>query len=193
MSRNSMKVILSAIAGTILGFFISKQLSIPYFEIAKKVNVIDAITLIVTICIAVFLSMYYDTHKDSKRATNELLLKRAEFSLEQLELLENEISDGENRFHKIMFYCKLMNSSVSLITDMIGESNADSPYLDELRKQSVSLRKLLSDDKKSPDGTHPVQIKKGVISYSSERSTIILNSINEIRKLFVKFQISLIK
>jgi hypothetical protein len=189
------------ILGTIvifsIGVTIGKLLNWGYFELVKEISIIDALTLFITIGLAIYVAKILEKEVQDVRIEKELymakitelegILNNFETLIEEKEVIYSKIN---NRIHS----CRIKKNSIfDSIKDSLKQieiSDIDS-FEREITDKINSLKRLLTETPAVPSKTPELSVKRGIANYSTNRAIEICTEINAINENLFKMKVKI--
>jgi hypothetical protein len=158
-----------------------------YFEFSKEISIIDALTLFVTIGLALYIT------KVLEKETQDIRIKK-DLYIAKISELEDFLSSFESLMEEPnIFYTKINNR---IHSSRIKKNSIFATIRDDFKLINANeLEKAISNDmnllKQFLTGTNTIQlsVKKDIANYSEERKVEIYTKINAIKETFFKMKI----
>lgn len=164
------------IALVLVGVVLGKFIDFPYFEISKKVDLINALSILVTILIAVLITVFFDKRKNDNRIEKDLILRRVDNVYEITNDLQKESISGEIPYTEAASMIKRINTSIQSIYKTVEKCQftIENDIKESIKNAISDLRNILTDtpkinEEKIEKSDLPIEVKDGVISYNRQR------------------------
>ncbi len=197
LKRNSTIVILLCLSFCI-GFFLRCWYEIGTCQINTTINALDAISLIATIILGVYIAKTLQKEVQDKRIEKDMYLGLIS-AIEQIirdidNLVENSGGNNlhYNRIVNVMHRCRIKKVDVFKALGSINNGSLKSKIDDCDQKLKTELRILktaLTETSVKASSTPSVKLKKNMVTYSDERRIEIITSINAIESSLFKLKI----
>ena len=197
LKRNSTIVILLCLSFCI-GFFLRCWYEIGTCQINTTINALDAISLIATIILGVYIAKTLQKEVQDKRIEKDMylgLISAIEQIIRDIEnLVENSGGNNlhYNRIVNVMHRCRIKKVDVFKALGSINNGSLKSKIDDCDQKLKTELRILktaLTETSVKASSTPSVKLKKNMVTYSDERRIEIITSINAIESSLFKLKI----
>lgn len=198
MNKNRTIEIIIAVSFFIIGLFVRNWWEIGTISIDTKINVLDAISLVVTIGVGIYIAKILEKDVQDKRIEKDMYLARIagiEHILDSIEsLIENSKGNEIHYSHVVnmMHRCRIKKSDVfkALEKKDVGKLNSQiDDYNQKLKTNFQLLKKSLTDTTVGDPKNPAVKLKNNIVNYSEERSLEILTSINAIESIFFDLKV----
>lgn len=186
--NNIIFIIIGILVGLIIGLIIKNFPGIYYFSWDCSVSIVDLVSIIITILLALFISLKLDVIAENKKAEKELLISKIENLEKKLLLISESIQNKGFSYKSIVAQYTLLKEEKQHITDVFNNYK----YLEKYKKDiddKISILKypLTSTDNKD------LKVNKDKSTYSNERINEINKMILDIKKLLFKIKLDIIK
>lgn len=187
-----------AICFFIIGIFIRNWWEIGTMSLDTKINVLDAISLLATIWVGIYIAKILEKEVQDKRIEKDMYLSRIESIEYVLGNIESLIEDSKgkqihyNHIVNMMHRCRIKKSDVFNALEKRDTDKLKSQineYNQKLKTEFQLLKKSLTDTTVGDDKHPAVKLKDNIVNYSEERSLEILTSINSIESIFFDLKI----
>jgi len=196
MKRKIINIISLFIAFS-LGFTISKLTNWGYFTINKDISIIDALSLFLTIGLAIYITKILEKEVQESRIEKDLFISKICEIENSLKLIEDLIESKDASFSKLnnkIHLCRILKKS---FFDSIKETfneNKNKRFLELESKVSINinnLKRLLTETPIEKKDLPAVSLKKGIVNYSDNRVLEINVEINSIKDIFFKVKVNI--
>lgn len=185
-------ILLSLIVGILIGLPYNLQSASFSFTI----ELIDIITIIVTIFLAIYITGALERRVQDDRIEKELhiaLIERLEKSLTEI---EDEIKSENIKYKYIVstvskFRIKKNNLKKSLEDTFPQSSKILSSEIDNISILIESLKRLLTESSIDPNENKEAVVSDNIVTYSPSRLTSIDKKINELENKLFRLKIQL--
>ena len=188
LKRNSIIAILLCLSFCI-GFFLRCWYEIGTCKINTTINALDAISLIATIVLGVYIAKTLQKEVQDKRIEKDMYLGLIS-AVEQIirdinNLVENSGSNNlhYNRIVNIMHRCRIKKADVFNALGSIDNKTLKSEiddYDKKLKTELQNLKTALTETSVKASSKPSVKLVKNMVTYSEERIIEIITSINTI-------------
>ena len=129
--------------GVLFGVF----LNIPYFSVDGKINIIDALSLVCTILLAIYITKVLEKSKEDKRNEKDLILIRTDDIFQIITTISSKISPSGINYNEITALLKRLSMSIQVIYNVLNLISIEiDPKSKALINDSVrKIRDLLTD------------------------------------------------
>lgn len=180
------KIIYSFIIFSI-GLTLGKVIDWGYFELSKEISIIDALTLIVTVGLGLYIAKVLESEVQNDRIEKDLYLSKISEIEEHLSTLEHLIEGDNISYLQITNQLHLCNIKRNLIFNNI-KSITNNKLQSELvakektlKRRNRRLRNLLTNSPREGEINNNILIEDNIIIYSPERIIEILSESNSIK------------
>ena len=197
LKRNSTIVILLCLSFCI-GFFLRCWYEIGTCQINTTINALDAISLIATIILGVYIAKTLQKEVQDKRIEKDMylgLISAIEQIIRDIDNLVENSGSYNLHYHRIvnvMHRCRIKKVDVFKALGSINNGSLKSKIDDCDQKLKTELRILktaLTETSVKASSTPSVKLKKNMVTYSDERRIEIITSINAIESSLFKLKI----
>lgn len=167
-------------------------------NIDTTINVLDAISLVATIAVGIYIAKILQKEVQDKRIEKDMylgLILSVERILNDLEtLIEN--SEGSTlhyqRVVSIIHRCRIKKIDIFKALDSIDNKLLKSKVNDldqRLKGELKILKKALTETSVNSSPTPSVKLENNIIHYSEDRIIEIITSINAVERIFFKLKV----
>lgn len=186
--------IIILLAGWILGNrwqFIECKLDLTF-------NIVDVITLFVTIVMGIYIAWILEKEVQDKRIEKDMYLARIGMIEEIIDELDDmfQNSNGQSVDYKkvVSLEHRIKTKKDSIFKYILGNSHGKinkelTKYDELLRGEFKDLRNFLTQTSASDSEPKDIKIKNDKASYSAERITCVLNSLNNIDNKLLEIKV----
>jgi hypothetical protein len=178
-----------------IGITIGKLFNWGYFELSKEVNIIDALTLFVTIGVAIYVAKILEKEVQDVRIEKELYIAKIteiESILKDFEILVEEKDSSYNKINNRINSCRMKKGSIfNTIKEnlkQIKTKDFDS-FEKEITDGINSLKRLLTETPAVKETNPAISVKKDIVTYSPNRIIEINTEINSISENLFKIKV----
>ena len=178
-----------------IGMTIGKLLNWGYFELSKEVNIVDALTLFVTIGVAIYIAKILEKEVQDVRIEKELYIAKIteiESILKDFEILVEEKDSSYNKINNRINSCRMKKGSIfNTIKENLKQvktkdfDNFEKGITDGIN----SLKRLLTETPAVAEENPAISVKKDIVTYSSNRIIEINTEINSISDNLFKIKV----
>lgn len=184
--------VIIALLSLCIGITIGKLFNWGYFEISNELNIIDALSLFVTIGLALYITSVLERKVQTDQVEKEIIsLKIAEIeeSISSIHEIINEDKIKYSKVNSIMHRTSvtrnyLFNELKNLKIDTVSKTGESLEGI--IKNEHIKLKRLLTETPIDQNGNTEIKVQKGVVEYNDKRKTDIntaVCSLNE--KLFI--------
>jgi uncharacterized protein YneF (UPF0154 family) len=184
----------------VLGIIIGKFYNFPQFEISKSIDLINLLSIIVTIGLAIIITVYFDKTKNDNRIEKDLILRRVDNIYEITNELQKECVSGTIPYTEAASSIKRMNTSLKSIYKTIDKCqfSIKDDIKESLKDAIGDLRDKLTDTPKINEeqiqkAELPIEVKDGVIHYNRQRIAQIESKFDGIKDCLFELEIRINK
>ena len=178
-----------------IGITIGKLLNWGYFELSKEVSIIDALTLFVTIGVAIYVAKILEKEVQDVRIEKELYIAKIteiESILKDFEILVEEKDSSYNRINNRINSCRMKKGSIfNTIKEKFRQVKTKD--FDRSEKEITdginSLKRLLTETPAVKETNPAISVKKDIVTYSPNRIIEIYTEINFINENLFKMKV----
>ncbi len=192
------KLWLSALLITTLfiGFIIGKFVEVPGFIVDKNINLLHALSIFVTLFIALLISVFFQKNKDINNSANEIIINRIHKIVDILDSLHDTILEGHIEVFRAPSISKRIYSSLKCVFQSINDCSisvsVDFPTLEQKYRLMKDL--LTNTPAQIDEGTStPVKVENGKYIYSDGRISEIEQNIEELKNILFSTQLEINK
>lgn len=160
-------LIVSLVIGSILGKILGNY---ELFTIDTQLNLIDLLSILVTILLAIYIAKVLDKEKQNSQSSKDLVLKKIDQLETDILQFENLLECCQIELLKVTSNCKKMSTQFSRITKMCREFsltiNADS--IEELKDAIHKIREILTTTQPGVDSRESrleVRVENGIVFF----------------------------
>ena len=180
----------------IFGIIIGKIISFPFFKISKEIDLINLLSIIVTIGLAILITTYFDKRKSDYRTEKDLIIKRVDDIYSICSVLQIEAISGKIPYTEAASSIKRINVSIKSVYSLINKSNinVDNETKQKFKKSLSELKDILTDtpmisEEEIASSDIPISVKNGVIHFNRERVSQIEFKFDKLKDLLLEWQI----
>ena len=160
----------------LVGILIGKFLSFPHFEISPKINLVNATSILVTVLIAVLITVFFDKRKSDNRIEKDLILGRVDNVYEITNELQKESVSGKIQYTEAASSIKRISTAMQSIYRTVDK--CEFTIKDDIKTSIQSAisqqRDLLTDTPKMSEdqienSDLPIEVRDGIIKYNRQR------------------------
>jgi hypothetical protein len=178
-----------------IGFTSGKLVEWGYFVIVNEIRIIEAFTLFVTIGLAFYVTYILEKEMQDVRIIKELYLAKISELETMLNSFENLIECTNISYQKInnrIHFCRIKKNSIfSNVEDNFKKIQSEEfdIFKKEITNKMNSLKRLLTETSPVLNQNSEISIKKGIVTYSSNRIIEICTDINTINENLFKMKV----
>lgn len=196
MKKKAINIIALIVAFSI-GFTLSKLTNWGYFSLNRDISIIEALSLFITIGLAIYISKILEKEVQENRTEKDLFIAKLCEIESNLSNIEDYIDCKDTSFCKVnskVHLCRILKKSIfESIKEVFTErkSKIFSELEDKVSISINNLKRLLTEtpiDKKSASS---VSLKNGIVNYSDDRVLDIKVEINSLKDNLFKIKIKI--
>lgn len=179
-----------------VGITIGKLFDWGYFELSKEISIIDALTLLSTLGVAIYITKTLEKEVNDNRIEKDLFLakigeiEQTLIKIEELIELENcQFSIVNNKIHS----CRRIKTSVfKSVSDVFSKkvSKTISDIESLVTNDMNTLKRLLTETPLANSGIQAqIHLKNGIATYAQSRQLEIIIKINSIKENLFKLKV----
>lgn len=197
MNKRTIKIVVCIIS-FFCGLFLRSWWEIGTLSLDTKVNVLDAISLVVTVVVGIYIAKILEKEVQDKRIEKDMYLSRIKSIEQVLSDIETTIgkSKGDNVYYlhinNMIHQCRLKKNHIfdslgKIVTDKNKETlkDYDSKIKSEMKLLKVFLTQTTIDESNNPSA----KMVNNMVCYSPDRVIEVINSINSIENLFFDLKV----
>jgi hypothetical protein len=178
------------------GFITGKIFDVPGLVIDKHINLLHAASILVTLLIALVITVFFQTNKDVNNIANGIIIKRIDNVIEIIDTLQDDVEIGSIATERAPSVVKRIHGSLKCIWTNIDEQSIKvSTVFQSLEDETRKINDLLTNTpaKGSKESTSPVSVKSGKYSYNPARISEIATHIESLKNNLFKTQLEVNK
>lgn len=176
--------------GVIFGIFVD----IPGITIDTKINPLHALSILVTLFIAVSISVVFQKNKDINNTANSIIIKRIDKIIEILDSLNELILEESIETTKGNSIPKRIHSSLKCVFDSLIENTINiSIKFETIEEKHRKIKDLLTNTPAKTDSTDspPVKVENEKYVYNATRVSEISKNIEDLKNDLFKTQLEI--
>jgi hypothetical protein len=184
----------------LLGIWIGKVTDFPHFEISKSIDLINVLSILVTVLLAILITVYFDKRKSDNRIEKDLILRRVDNIYEITNELQREAISGEIPYTEAASSIKRINTSMQLIYKTVDkcEFSIKDDIKTSIRNAISDLRDILTDTPKLTEAQIeksdlPIEVKNGIIKFNRQRISQIEVKFDSLKDKLLELEIRINK
>lgn len=160
----------------LVGILIGKYIDFPYFEISKSIDLTNVSSILVTILLAILITVFFDKRKNDNRIEKDLIIRRVDNVYDITNELQREAISGVIPYTEAASSIKRINTSMQSIYRTVEK--CEFSIKDDIKKSikiAISdLRDILTDTPKITEAQIessdlPIEVKDGKIKFNRQR------------------------
>jgi hypothetical protein len=176
-----------------IGITVGKLLNWGYFELSKEVSIIEALTLFVTIGVAIYVAKILEKEVQDVRIEKELYIAKIteiESITKDFETLIEEKNSSYNKINNRINSCRMKKGSIfNAIRKNLRQIRDIDNFEREITDGINSLKRLLTETPVVSESNPAISVKKDVVIYSPNRIIEINTEINSISENLFKIKV----
>ncbi len=184
----------------LLGIWIGKVTDFPHFEISKSIDLINVLSILVTVLLAILITVYFDKRKSDNRIEKDLILRRVDNIYEITNELQREAISGEIPYTEAASSIKRINTSMQSIYKTVDkcEFSIKDDIKTSIRNAISDLRDILTDTPKMTEAQIeksdlPIEVKNGIIKFNRQRISQIEVKFDSLKDKLLELEIRINK
>lgn len=193
MKINSIWFYLAILSAIAAGFVVGTCYYIPGVEFEKELNPVDAVSLFVTVIIAVVVAMHFDIVKERRKGIQDIVASRINEIYSLINTLQDKVGNREIHLVEANSNIKRINTSLQLVFKIIENKKISIKYtIDEYQNIINEVKKLATDVPLiQGDGEFKIKIEQNIIKYSASHAAEIEGKIEIIKNKVFELQVAL--
>lgn len=199
ISRTLFRIVLClAIFGS--GVIVGKLLNITYFTLEQDINLIDVVSICVTVFAAWYISGILETEKQDNRTEKDLIIRRTEDIYQLIDDSHQKVITGNIPFNEATSHLKRINVSIKGIYKILTKTGltTEEDLKTQLQGNTRKLRDLLTntpviDSQQIQNSNLPVSVVNGIIHLNQNRISEIEGEYDKLKDNILLLQISINK
>lgn len=179
-----------------LGFIASKIVDVPGITIETNINPLHLLSIIVTLFIALLITVYFQTHKEVNSSRNEILIKRIDSITDNIDSFYDTISTGIIPIELAPSTVKRIYQSLKYTWENFNaEGVSVSIEFNIIEKKTRIINNLLTNTPAiaSNDPVPPVSTAENNYLYNTARIAEIEKHIDDLKNNLFKVQLDVNK
>lgn len=184
----------------LLGVLIGKFMDFPHFEVSKDIDLVNISSIVVTVLLAVLITVFFDKRRNDNRIEKDLILRRVDNVYEITNGLQNESISGEIPYTEAASSIKRINTSMQSIYKTVEKCQFSiKDDIKESIKSAISeLRDILTDTPKMAEdqienSDLPIEVKDGIIKFNRQRISQIEARFDALKDCLLELEIRINK
>lgn len=173
---NKILKIIFCVCLVIVGILIGKFVSFPHFEISPKIDLVNITSILVTVLLAVLITVFFDKRKSDNRIEKDLILRRVDNVYEITNELQKESISGKIPYTEAASSIKRISTAMQSIYKTVDkcEFTIKDDIKTSIQSAISQLRDLLTDTPKMTEdqiesSDLPIEVRDGIIKYNRQR------------------------
>jgi hypothetical protein len=179
-----------------IGFILGKLIEVPFITIEKNINPLHALSILVTLLVALVISVFFQKNKDINNTANDIIIKRVDKIVDMLDILNESILEGSIEVIKAPAISKRIYSSLKCVNQsLIDYSISISATFDSIEQKHRLIKDLLTNTPahNGNDAPMPVKVENEKYVYTSARISEIERNIEDLKNSLYKTQLEINK
>lgn len=175
------------------GFIVGTCYYVPGIKFTNELNPLDALSIIVTIIIAVIVAMYFDVVKERRKAIQDITVTRINDINSLVNIFQEKVSRREIHYVEATSTLKRINTSLQLIFKVIGDKNITVNFtITEFQDVIKNINRLATDAFVVQCEIDPeIKIENNTVKYSAARAAEIETKVEVIKNKVFELQVAL--
>ncbi len=198
MSKRTIIEIFFSILILIIGWLIGSKWQICQFVLDLQINIVDAVTLLITIIMGFYIARILEKEVQDNRIEKDMYLTKISAIENLLESIENmfQNTNGINLDYKLMVNLehRIRTKRNSIFTHILEKSKGKikrdiQGYEKSLKDEFKDLRNYLTQTNASDGEPKDISIENNIAKYSTDRTSLILTSLNSIENKLLELKV----
>ena len=190
--------IFSAILILLIGWLIGSRWKICQFVLDLQINIVDAVSLLVTVAMGLYIARILEKEVQDNRIEKDMYLSKISVIENLLETIETmfQNKNGIDLDYKFIVNLehRIRTKKNSIFEHIVVKSKRKikdeiQAYEKLLKDDFKDLRNYLTQTNASEEGTKDISIENNIAKYSSERTSLILTSLNSIENKLLELKV----
>lgn len=182
------------------GIVVGKLFDFKYFKVDSYINVVDVISVAVTMFAAYIVTKVLDKEKQDNRTEKDLIIKRTEDIYQLIDDSNNKVITGAIKYQEAASHFKRINVSLNCIYRIMLNTRIETN--DQLKKDILGntkkLRNLLTDTPKISEtdiqnSNLPNEVKDSIVHLTQNRIVEIETEYDKLRDNILLLQLTINK
>jgi len=178
----------------IMGFFVGNLYNLPgEIVIDKNINAVHALSIFVTLFIAILITIFYQTKKEINNTENEIIIKRIDKIIEIIECLHDSVCSGKVAVSQAPALVKrIYNASKYIWESSFSDQTINVSIKFELiESETRKINDLLTNTpaNNTKDENPPVKVVESNYEYNDSRIVEIEKHIEDLKNKLFKIQL----
>lgn len=183
-----------------IGIVVGKLVDFKYFKVDNNINIIDVISVAVTVFAAYIVTKVLDKEKQDNRNEKDLIIKRTEDIYQLIDDSNNKVIIGAIKYQEAASHFKRINVSLNCIYRIMTNTKIETN--DQLKKDIFSntkkIRDLLTDTPKISEtdiqnSNLPNEVKDSIVHLTQNRIVEIETEYDKLRDNILLLQLTINK
>lgn len=173
---NKILKIIFCVCLVIVGILIGKFVSFAHFEISPKIDLVNITSILVTVLLAILITVFFDKRKSDNRIEKDLILRRVDNVYEITNELQKESISGKIPYTEAASSIKRISTAMQSIYKTVDkcEFTIKDDIKTSIQSAISQLRDLLTDTPKMTEdqiesSDLPIEVRDGIIKYNRQR------------------------
>ena len=186
-------VLVLCLLSAIIGALIIRMVDIPGIKIQKDINPLHALSIVLTLFVAIYISIIFDHKKEALKSIKQVLINRITSVNEIIDSLQIETATGCCEYSRVTSSIKRIFISISCILKICKLSKIEYNDLEEkIKVQSNTVKTLMTETPISASGNVEISVSEGKINYNPSRRSEIETAIEALKNIILDLQYKII-
>lgn len=179
-----------------IGFITGKLVQIPGFVVDKNINILHALSIFVTLLVALSISVFFQKNKDINNSANEIIINRIDKIVEILDSLNEAVLEGRIGVLKAPSMSKRIYSSLKCVFKSIEDYSIPISFdFSFIENKHRIMKDLLTSTPahNNEENSMPVKVEDDNYIYNSARISEIEKNIEEFKNILFGVQLEINK
>lgn len=198
-SRTLFRIVF-AIAIFGVGFSFGKLVNIAYFTIDDNINLIDIVSICITVFAAWYITGILETEKQDNRTEKDLIIRRIDDIYHLIDGNRLKVITGNIALNEATSYVKRTNVSITGIYKILTKTGlaTDLTLKGQLQNNTRKIRDLLTntpvtESQRTQKSDIPISVDNGIIHLNQKRIAEIESEYDKLKDNILLLQISINK
>lgn len=197
---NTLVIVGAIVLAFCFGFVVSKMIDFPQFKISESIDLVNVLSVLVTVALALLITFLFDKIKSDNRIEKDLIMKRVDNVYELVNDIQKDVVGGSIEYTEAASMTKRIYTSMTSIYRTIDKCQFS--IKDDIKvsiKNSIKgIKNILTDtpriDEEKINGSAlQVEVKDGVIHYNRELLSRIDAKFDELKDLLLELELRINK
>lgn len=193
-NNNNVIFVMSCLLCICIGITLGKLFNWGYFVLSHEISIIDALSIFITIGLAIYITNALEKQIQNRRVEKDLLLAKISETEQCIGIISDVIGTENINYSKLVYLLKNCNKSTNVIFKTIDELKLKSVKKDS--ETETNLKKNIKDIRRLSTGTSivasevdaPIAVENGIIRFSPNRIIEIDSVLDDMKDNYFKLK-----